>query len=429
MGGGAGTLGTVAADDCDIDVLDPFRSGSMLMKRSRGCGRWIKGMGGGAGAFGTVAADDCEIDVLDCNCNPPRPKDGGGGFCDEDDMAAAATAAAALTPRPAWYPSEIARGARGGALTVVAKTSLLQIGHDACRRSHSSTQSTWNVWPATPQREKERTVRRSEKEEVKCGRVRRPRLARCPIVPQGSSLIRSPPEKSSKQIVHSSPSACSALASYAYSFSLLSRRSLAAVAPAAGLLGAVGTSGEAGVHSLLTWSLGGSGLAVTASVVTGVKPTIPSVSRPRCSSLACLRFCLHSRSRSLAIRKNFAEKNAMSNTMNGVKMSKASSTSNNGLPISLPSFKLWSLEVVMFQSVNSVGGRSDRASRHGAMTSPSSLNPRAPPLHHLRLSRPALARSAGLCESNSSPSAKVVVRLDRSRDPMKIFVMRRSKYF
>ena len=35
MGGGAGALGTVAADDCDIDVLDPFRSGSMLMKRSR----------------------------------------------------------------------------------------------------------------------------------------------------------------------------------------------------------------------------------------------------------------------------------------------------------------------------------------------------------------------------------------------------------
>ena len=184
-------------------------------------------------------------------------------------------------------------------------------------------------------------MRRSEKEAVKCGRVRRPRLARCPIVPQGSSLIRSPPEKSSKQIVHSSPSACSALASYAYSFSLLSRRSLAAVAPAAGLLGAVGTSGDAAIHSLLTWTLGGSGLAVTASVVTGVR--LLGVTSPfgSCSSLACLRFSLHSRSRSLAIRKNFAEKNAMSNTMNGVKMSKASSKSNNGLPISLPSFKLW----------------------------------------------------------------------------------------
>ena len=108
-------------------------------------------MGGGAGTLGTVAADDCDIDVLDCDCNPPPPKDGGGGFCDEDDMAAAATAAAALTPRPAWYPSEIVRGATGG-----AKTSLLQIGHDACRRSHSSTQSTWNVWPATPERERKR---------------------------------------------------------------------------------------------------------------------------------------------------------------------------------------------------------------------------------------------------------------------------------
>ena len=254
-------------------------------------------------------------------------------------MAAAATAAAALTPLPAWYPSEIAREARGG-----AKTSLLQIGHDACRRSHSSTQSTWNVWPATPERERKREQCGGQRRRrVKCGRVRRPRLARCPIVPQGSSLIRSPPEKSSKQIVHSSPSACSALASYAYSFSLLSRRSLAAVAPAAGLLGAVGTSGDAGVHSLLTWSLGGSGLAVTgAVVVTSVSLTSPSVALPELTScLACLRFSLHSRSRSLAIRKNFAEKNAMSNTMNGVKMSKASSKSNNGLPISLPSFKLW----------------------------------------------------------------------------------------
>ena len=64
MGGGAGALGTVAADDCDIDVLDPFRSGSMLMKRSRGCGRWIKGMGGGAGELGTVAADDCDISMF-----------------------------------------------------------------------------------------------------------------------------------------------------------------------------------------------------------------------------------------------------------------------------------------------------------------------------------------------------------------------------